>query len=86
MASADLLILLSDIDGLYTAPPAVDPDAKLIPVVESITSEIEGMAGSAGSELSRGGMTILLSSHMLDVVQSICSRVALLSGHASDEA
>ncbi|OIM91767.1 glutamate 5-kinase, partial [Bradyrhizobium elkanii] len=57
MASADLLILLSDIDGLYTAPPALDSDARLIPVVESITSEIEGMAGSAGSELSRGGMT-----------------------------
>src|SRR5882757_3740285 len=57
MASADLLVLLSDVDGLYDAPPALDPNAKLIPVVESITSEIEAMAGSAGSELSRGGMT-----------------------------
>ena len=56
MASADLLILLSDIDGLYEAPPAQDPGAKLIPVVETVTSEIEAMAGAAGSELSRGGM------------------------------
>ena len=56
MASADLLVLLSDIDGLYTAPPATDPTATLIPVVEAVTAEIEGMAGAAGSELSRGGM------------------------------
>jgi glutamate 5-kinase len=56
MASADLLILLSDIDGLYDAPPAQNPGAKLIPVVETVTSEIEAMAGAAGSELSRGGM------------------------------
>src|SRR6188768_575926 len=56
MASADLLILLSDIDGLYDAPPGANPNAKLIPIVESVTSEIEGMAGAAGSELSRGGM------------------------------
>jgi glutamate 5-kinase len=56
MASADLLILLSDIDGLYTAPPGSDPDAKLVPVVQRITYEIEAMAGDAGSELSRGGM------------------------------
>jgi glutamate 5-kinase len=57
MASADLLILLSDIDGLYTAPPHKDPDAKLIPVVARITREIEDMAGGAASEVSRGGMT-----------------------------
>ena len=56
MASADLLILLSDIDGLYDAPPGRNPDAKLIPIVESVTSDIEAMAGAAESELSRGGM------------------------------
>src|SRR6201982_3234489 len=56
MASADLLILLSDIDGLYDAPPGRNPDAKLIPIVERITPEIEAMAGAAPSELSRGGM------------------------------
>src|SRR5438045_7030761 len=57
MASADLLVLLSDIDGLYDAPPGANPNAKLIPIVESVTSEIEAMAGAAESELSRGGMT-----------------------------
>jgi glutamate 5-kinase len=56
MAGADLLILLSDIDGLYTAPPQNDPDATLIPVVPRITAEIEAMAGGAASEFSRGGM------------------------------
>ena len=56
MASADLLILLSDIDGLYDAPPGANPDAKLIPVVESVSAGIEAMAGAAESELSRGGM------------------------------
>jgi glutamate 5-kinase len=56
MASADLLVLLSDIDGLYTAPPAHNPEAQLIPVVETITADIEAMAGTAASELSRGGM------------------------------
>src|SRR5438309_1204705 len=56
MASADLLILLSDIDGLYNAPPHLDPTAELIPVVPRITAEIEAMAGGAASEMSRGGM------------------------------
>jgi len=56
MTSADLLVLLSDIDGLYDAPPQKGVTANLIPVVERITPEIEGMAGASGSELSRGGM------------------------------
>jgi glutamate 5-kinase len=56
MASADLLVLLSDVDGLYDAPPARSATAKLIPVVERITPEIEAMAGAARSELARGGM------------------------------
>jgi glutamate 5-kinase len=56
MMGADLLVLLSDIDGLYTAPPHTNPDARLIPVVPKITPEIEAMAGGAASEYSRGGM------------------------------
>ena len=57
MTGADLLVLFSDIDGLYTAPPALDPAAEHIPVVPRITALIEAMAGGAASELSRGGMT-----------------------------
>ncbi len=56
MVGADLLVLLSDIDGLYTAPPHQDPNATLIEEIPAITPEIEAMAGGAGSELSRGGM------------------------------
>ncbi len=56
MASADLLVLLSDVDGLYDSPPAENATAKLVPLVEYITAGIEAMAGAAGSELSRGGM------------------------------
>jgi len=56
MIGADLLVLFSDIDGLYTAPPSSDPSAAHIPLVERITPAIEAMAGGAASELSRGGM------------------------------
>ena len=56
MVSADLLVLLSDVDGLYDAPPGVGASARHVPRVERITLEIEAMAGSAGSGLSRGGM------------------------------
>ena len=56
MISADCLVLLSDIDGLYTRPPAIDPNARRLDVVREITPEIEAMAGDAGTELSRGGM------------------------------
>src|SRR5690606_21206035 len=60
MIEADLLILLSDIDGLYTAPPGKDPAARRLEVVKAITPEIEAMAGGAASHLSRGGMTTKL--------------------------
>ena len=56
MVGADLLVLLSDIDGLYDSPPAANPDANFLTEVSSITPEIEAMAGDAGSGLSRGGM------------------------------
>lgn len=56
MIGADLLVLFSDVDGLYTAPPHLDPAARHLPVVERITPAIEAMAGGAASELSRGGM------------------------------
>ncbi|MFZ3250504.1 MAG: glutamate 5-kinase [Pseudolabrys sp.] len=56
MMSADLLILLSDVDGLYDRPPGEADGARLVPVVARITPEIEAMAGASGSELARGGM------------------------------
>ncbi len=56
MMSADLLVLLSDVDGLYDAPPGTTDSAQFVPYVERVTPAIEAMAGAAGSELSRGGM------------------------------
>ena len=56
MVSADALVLLSDVDGLYDRPPDEAPGAKRIELVTRITPQIEAMAGAAGSELSRGGM------------------------------
>ena len=57
---ADLLVLLSDINGLYTADPHTHPDARLIDRVEEITPEIEALAGGAGSSLGTGGMATKL--------------------------
>ncbi|MGR3570746.1 glutamate 5-kinase [Brevirhabdus sp.] len=53
---ADQLVLLSDVDGLYTANPQIDPGARRLDQVAAITPEIEAMAGDAGSGLSKGGM------------------------------
>ncbi|MDD6883821.1 MAG: glutamate 5-kinase [Eubacteriales bacterium] len=57
---ADLLILLSDIDGLYTADPRKDKDARLIPLVERLTPEILSLGGGNGSALGTGGMATKL--------------------------
>ena len=70
MMTADCLVLLSDIDGLYTAPPGSGVEARRLDEVRQITPEIEAMAGSAGTELSRGGM----------VTKIEAARIALASG------
>ena len=65
LVDADLLVLLSDIDGLYTADPRKDPDATLIPVVQTITPEILALAGGTGSSLGSGGMATKLKAAQL---------------------
>ena len=62
---ADLLILLSDIDGLYTADPRTHPDATLISDIPTLTEEIIALAGGAGSSLGTGGMATKLQAAAL---------------------
>ena len=61
MISADMLVLLSDIDGLYSADPRRDPDARHIPLVREISPEIAAMAGAAPPGYSSGGMVTKLA-------------------------
>ena len=70
-ANADLLILLSDIDGLYDADPHTDPHAKLIPVVKTIGDDILALAGGAGSSLGTGGMATKLHAAQMVVEAGI---------------
>jgi glutamate 5-kinase len=76
MMGADLLVLLSDIDGLYTAPPAHDPKAEFIPFVARITPQIEAMAGAAASELSRGGMKTKLDAGKIATIAGTAMVIA----------
>jgi glutamate 5-kinase len=70
MISADTLVLLSDIDGLYTGDPRSDVSAKFIPEIREVTPEIEAMAGAAASNLSNGGM----------VTKLMAGRIAMAAG------
>ncbi len=70
MISADALVLLSDIDGLYTADPRRDPGATLVPEVHEITPEIEAMAGTAQPGYASGGMVTKLAA----------AKIAMLAG------
>jgi len=79
MASADLLVLLSDIDGLYDAPPASNAKARHIPLVPRVTAEIEAMAGASGSELSRGGMVTKIEAGK--IVTTAGAHMVIASGH-----
>ena len=71
MASADCLVLLSDIDGLYTAPPKDNPSASLLRIVPRIDAAIEAAAGGAASELSRGGMRTKIEAGKIAVAAGI---------------
>ncbi len=82
MASADLLVLLSDIDGLYDAPPSANMNAKLVPVVPRITAEIEAMAGASGSELSRGGMYTKIEAGK--IATNAGTHMVIASGHVAN--
>jgi len=79
MVSADLLVLLSDVDGLYDAPPGVGASARHVPRVERITPEIEAMAGSAGSGLSRGGMQTKIEAGKIATAAG--THMVIASGH-----
>ena len=67
MMSADCLVLLSDVDGLYTADPTRDPTAQFIPEVRRITPEIERMAGGAASAVGSGGMATKIAAAKIAV-------------------
>lgn len=72
--NADLLILLSDIDGLFTADPRKDPNAKLIPKIEKITPEVEALAGGSSSNVGIGGMITKIRAAQI-TVQNGCDMV-----------
>ena len=82
MASADLLVLLSDVDGLYDAPPHLSANAKHIPLVPRITAEIEAMAGDAASEHSRGGMRTKIEAGK--IATSAGTHMVIASGHVDN--
>jgi glutamate 5-kinase len=77
MMSADCLVLLSDVDGLYTAPPGSRSDAKRLEEIAEITPEIEAMAGDVGSELSRGGMVTKIEAAKIAVAAGTHMAIAL---------
>lgn len=68
---AELLVLLSDIEGLYTANPKEDPEARLIPEVAEITPQLYALAGDKGSELATGGMVTKLRAAEIATAQGV---------------
>jgi glutamate 5-kinase len=81
MMSADLLVLLSDVNGLYDKPPGEGNDAKLVPVVQRITPEIEAMAGLSASETARGGMVTKIEAGKIATTAG--THMVIASGHVS---
>lgn len=76
LVEADLLILLSDIDGLYNENPNTNPNAKLIHYVDEVNEEIDRMAGGAGTNLGTGGMATKISAAKIAVSSGTCMVIA----------
>ena len=79
MVSADCLVLLSDVDGLYTADPTTDPDAELIPEVRDITDEIAGRAGASSTPFGSGGMITKIAAARICMAAGCATVIA--NGH-----
>lgn len=82
LVDADLLVLLSDIDGLYTADPSKDPAAELIPVVEGFDPALYQIAGDSGSNVGTGGMVTKL--HAVEIAFAAGIPVILANGSSPD--
>ncbi len=79
---ADLLVILTDIDGLYTADPRTDPSARLIPEVRELTPEILAAAGGNGSSLGTGGMSTKL--HAASICMEAGIHMVIVNGARPD--
>ncbi len=82
LAEADLLLILTDLDGLYTADPHVHPDAQLIPEVTEIDDDLAALAGGSISGLGTGGMTTKLQA--ADIARRAGADVVIAAGRAAD--
>ena len=71
LVDADLLVILTDIDGLYTADPNLDPEARLLPVVERVDEDIEALAGKDRNPWARGGMATKIDAARLVTTSGI---------------
>ena len=81
MSSADCLLLLSDIDGLYTADPQTDAAAEFLPEIDAITEDIIAMAGGSGSQHGSGGMVTKLQA--AEIAQSAGCHMVLADGRTA---
>jgi glutamate 5-kinase len=79
MSGADCLVLLSDVEGLFTADPNKDPNAQFIQQVRQITPEIEAMAGASASAVGSGGMTTKIMAAKIAV--AVGCHMCIASGH-----
>ena len=82
LVDADLLVLLGEVEGLYTSDPHVDPSARLIPTVERLDVEVEAMGGASWGETGQGGMTTKLEAAEVATASGV--DVVIASGYERD--